>query len=57
MSQQTPPQRADLLRAIATAERGIRAIASRLHLPGQDRANLIRIADGLARVLTRAGLR
>jgi hypothetical protein len=39
------------------AEAAIRAVAARLHLPGRDRLDLLRIANRLARFLRRYGIR
>ena len=45
------------LNTLVIAERSIRAIAGRLHLPAADRLDLLRVADALARALKRNGLR
>jgi hypothetical protein len=47
------PQRAELLRALRRAEDVLRGIAGRLHLPGADRLDLLRLANDLASILAR----
>lgn len=42
---------------IEAEEMRLRAVAGRLHLPGVDRFELLQVANGLAFVLTQAGLR
>jgi hypothetical protein len=43
--------------AVQLAEYRVRAIASRLNLPARDRLALLRTANDLAELLTRAGMR
>jgi hypothetical protein len=50
------PPRGELLRAIKLVEVLIRTIASSVHLPGQDRTQLLQVADMLASLLTQAGM-
>ena len=45
------------LRAVLIAEAALREMAGRLHLPPQDRIDMMQLADMLARVLTKSGLR
>jgi hypothetical protein len=49
-------RRTDLLYLLADISMAIRAVAARLHLPGEDRLDLLRLANRIDRVLRRAGV-
>jgi hypothetical protein len=49
-------RRTDLLYLLADISIAIRAVAARLNLPGEDRLDLLRLANRIDRLLRRAGI-